>query len=364
MRNGWFHTSDDRLRDWLTSGQPHASTTYRASAQPPRQSWFNIRNQGSTAAEVWLYDEIGLYGITAGDFVNEIRGLDVDEICLHINSPGGDVYDGLAILNALRVHRASVTVYVDALAASAASVIAQAGDRRVIARNAQMMVHNAWGVTVGDSEAHRQAAEMLDKHNANIADVYASRSGTVKAWLAAMAAETWYTAAEAVEAGLADEVAKLPERQEAEAMAAVARWDLSIFAYAGRDKAPPPANVAPAEPPAEHEIVCAHDGCTEEGTVPRPLDGDVDELVCAAHVDAPGAEPVEVAYDPDRFANALATGAAEVIHYDPDLFAAAIDLAVAEMPAPPEPEPQQVTVESLDVKAFTAALTTALREAQ
>src|SRR6266536_2578100 len=89
-------------------------------------AWYRIKAQAGTA-EIAIYEEIGMWGITAGDFLAELKALDVKQIDVRINSPGGDVWDGLAIYNSLRDHPAAVTTYVDGLAASAASIIVQAG---------------------------------------------------------------------------------------------------------------------------------------------------------------------------------------------------------------------------------------------
>lgn len=159
---------------------------------------------------------------------------------MHINSPGGNVFDGLAILNVLRAHKGGVTTIVDGLAASAASFIAQAGSTRIMARNSQMMIHDAMTLCAGNATDMRETADLLDKASDNLADVYASRSGrgTVADWRAEMRKEVWYSAEEAVAAGLADEVLSAAAKPEEEAVAAT--WDLSIFAHASRAEAPDP----------------------------------------------------------------------------------------------------------------------------
>jgi ATP-dependent protease ClpP protease subunit len=180
----------------------------RAAAAQGRRNWYRIRNAAGAAgdtAEVYLYDEISLWGVTAAAFVDELRAITAPNIALHINSPGGDVFDGLAIHACLQAHPATVTTHVDGLAASAASFIAQAGDQVLIARNAVMMIHDAAGLCWGNAGDMRELADLLDKLSDNIADVYAARAGgTVADWRARMRAETWYTGAEAVDAGLAD----------------------------------------------------------------------------------------------------------------------------------------------------------------
>lgn len=175
-----------------------------------RSPWCEIRNEG-TRAVVRIYDVIDSWGaplgVSANDVADQITGLQVDEIEVWINSPGGEVFDGVAIYNALRMHPARVVTRVDGLAASIASVIVQAGDERVMVSGSQMMVHNASGICFGDANEMLAFAEVLEHQNQVIAGIYAERAGADAAgFLASMAAETWMTADEAVEAGLADRV--------------------------------------------------------------------------------------------------------------------------------------------------------------
>lgn len=204
-----------------------------AQLRAGRRDWYRIENLVDRA-EVWLYDEIGYLGVTAADFVRELNTLAVQRIDLHINSPGGEVFDGIAIYQALKDHPAAVHVQVDGLAASAASFIAMAGDRVVMTRNATMMIHDGHGLCVGNAQDMRDLADLLDRTSDNIADIYAQKAGgEVADWRERMRAETWYTAEEAVKAKLADEIKGV----SAEAQNS---WDLSVFNYAGREQAPPP----------------------------------------------------------------------------------------------------------------------------
>lgn len=218
-----------------------------------RTDWYRIENvkratadQPSTA-DIYIYDEIGYFGVTASDFVRDLQAVDVNEISLHLNSPGGDVFEGIAIYNALKNHKATVATFIDGLAASAASFIAMAGDTVVIERNAQMMIHDAHGLCIGNANDMSSMVDLLDKNSDNIADIYAQKAGgTVKDWRAAMRAETWYSADEALQAGLADEVSGGNKKDSVEDNS----WDLSVFAFAGREKAPAPRIAAHASPPA------------------------------------------------------------------------------------------------------------------
>lgn len=205
---------------------------------------------GPTVGKLYVDDVIdswgGFWGISAKEFNEALAELgDVDEINLHINSPGGEVYEGIAILNSLRRHPATVTAIVDGLAASAASFIAVGVDKTVMAPNTELMIHDAWGITVGpEAEMHREG-ERLGKLSDNIASMYADKAGGNAAdWRAAMIAETWYSADEAVTAGLADEVegqgdpgAGIPDDEIVPRNA----FDLSVFKHAGRAEAPSPA---------------------------------------------------------------------------------------------------------------------------
>ncbi len=198
-------------------------------------------------ATLRLYDPIDSYGDIWGVSAKEFQAAldqvkDAKEIRLHINSPGGEVFEAVAIMNSLRAHPARVVAQVDGLAASAASFIAASADELVMSRNTTFMVHDAWGLCIGNAADMKQVAGVLDKLSDNIASVYAEKAGgTLAAWREVMLAETWYTADETVEAGLADRVDRpAPADQEA----AQDRFDLGIFQHAGRAEAPGPASPA------------------------------------------------------------------------------------------------------------------------
>lgn len=198
--------------------------------------------QDGKRAKLRLYDRIddwgGPFGVSAQEFAAALDSLgdDIDEIELHINSPGGMAFEGIAILNQLRQHNAKVITVVDGIAASAASMIAMGGDEIVMARNSEMMIHDASNIAIGTAADIAAEAGVLEKLSDNIASIYAERAGgTAAEWREAMLAETWYTADEAVAAGLADRV-----ETKADASTAKASIDLSLFQHAGRADAPPP----------------------------------------------------------------------------------------------------------------------------
>lgn len=218
----------------LNFSRPQPALRARVAAPLQRASarkWYRIDNaagDGGAAAEILIYEEIGYWGTTADQFVKDLRAVTAPTINLHINSPGGDVFDGIAIHNALKAHPAQVNVHVDALAASIASVIAMAGDTVHMPPSAYLMIHNAWSFAIGDAIELRKTADLLDKINGTIADVYAARgSKTAEEFKALMSAETWLTAQEAVDAGLADVITA--DAEETTASQAKAAFDLSLF---------------------------------------------------------------------------------------------------------------------------------------
>jgi len=169
-------------------------------------AWYGIRNAAADRVVVELYDVIGDWGVSAAEFVRDLRDITAPTIELHINSPGGLFYDGLTIFNGLRDHPARVEAIVDGLAASAASFILQAAEHRTMNRHSQLMIHDALMLTLGNEVDHLESATQLARVSDNIAAIYAGRAGgAVADWRAAMRAETWYSAVSAAEVGLADE---------------------------------------------------------------------------------------------------------------------------------------------------------------
>jgi ATP-dependent protease ClpP protease subunit len=211
------------------------------SMRAGRNDWYRIENKASLdRAEVYIYDEIGYFGVSADDFVNDLNTVTASKIDLHLNTPGGEVFDGIAIYNALKNHEAEVTVYIDALAASAGSFIAMAGDTVIIEKTAQMMIHDAMSLAIGNAKDMREQADRLDNMSDTIAGIYADKTaGSVEEWREKMSAETWFNAQEAVDAGLADRI-NGQDKDDDDTKKLENSWDLSIFAYAGRDKAPAP----------------------------------------------------------------------------------------------------------------------------
>ena len=181
--------------------------------------WYRMSNAGDDGvAHIRLYDTIGgWFGKTAKDFARELDELDASEIVVSINSLGGDVFDGIAIFNALRMKDAKIVTQVDSMAASIASVIAQAGDERHMVTGSQMMIHEAWGIAWGDAQEMRDYADLLERQTANIASIYAERSGLPAAdFRELMGQETWFDASETVDQQLADRIVTPPRRTDDE----------------------------------------------------------------------------------------------------------------------------------------------------
>jgi HK97 family phage major capsid protein/ATP-dependent Clp endopeptidase proteolytic subunit ClpP len=204
------------------------------SAEKP---WGSIKNKaGADSADVYIYNYIGAdfwtEGVKAKELVKELAALDVKTINLHINSPGGSVFDGFAIYNALKAHAAQVNTFIDGLAASIASVIALAGDNVYMASNAFFMIHNPTGFATGDADTMRRMADTLDKVKESIMGSYMDRTGKTTEDIAAlMDAETWLNAEEAKAGGFVDEVTDEVD------LAACAQFDLTAFQNAPRMKA-------------------------------------------------------------------------------------------------------------------------------
>lgn len=171
---------------------------------------FSIKAKGSTA-DIYIYEDVGdsfFGGVSAKQFAADLKAAgSVSAINLHISSLGGDVHDGLAIYRLLVDHPATVTSFIDGWAASIASVIAMAGKTIKIAEAGAVMIHDAWGMGVGNAEDMRKLADMLEANTGAIADVYVARTGNDKKkvvdW---MGAETWFYGQDAVDKGFADEI--------------------------------------------------------------------------------------------------------------------------------------------------------------
>lgn len=246
-----------------------ARAIQRAVHAKPPKSWYSVTAATTSAtspssSRVQIYGFIGDWwdGNDSASLAEQINNLATDEIEVHLNSPGGYAFDGVAIFNALRQHDAKVRVVVDGLAASAASLIVMAGDEVIMATGSQMMIHNGSTIAWGTAADMRYVAGVLDKLSASMAEIYKVKAGgTADDWRTVMDAETWYTAEEAVAAGLADGVDKASPVDDA-----TAAFDLSVFAYAGRQNAPAPTfpvqarDTRPPARPAEPSTIPSTEG--------------------------------------------------------------------------------------------------------
>ena len=206
------------------------------------KSWYSIQAKADQkTADISIYDEIGYWGVTAKQFIGDLNALDATTIKLAINSPGGAVFDALAIHNALRQHPAAVEVTVMGVAASAASLVAMAGDTVVMPENAFMMIHNPLNFAYGNADDLREMADVLDKIGASLIGIYARRTGLPDDEIKALLdAETWLNAEEAVAKGFADKL----------------QAELKIAAAFDMDRLPENvrAAIAPPAGPSEEEL--------------------------------------------------------------------------------------------------------------
>lgn len=210
----------------MRGARPMRSTRRLQNLQSTMPKWWSITNKAEAGQPtlVSIYDEIGFYGLPAGEFLAELSGVDGD-LDVHLNSPGGDIFDGIAIYNSLKARRGTVKVTVDGLAASAASFIAQAASpgHLEMAPFSTMMIHDGFAAGIGNAADMMELAGQLNDASDNIAGIYAERTGKPASyWRAKMQATTWYKDHEAVADGLADRIrGKDGTVRDA--------WDLSVY---------------------------------------------------------------------------------------------------------------------------------------
>lgn len=199
-------------------------------------------------AVIEIYDEIGGFGVTPSDVKAQLADAGRGNVTVRLNSPGGSVFDGIAIFNELVTHPGKVRVEIVGLAASAASLIAMAGDEIAIAENALVMVHRAWGMTIGNEGDHREQAAVLTRIDDALAETYARRtSNPVAAIKKMMQAETWLRGEEAKQLGFANEIMGTIKLS--------AKFDLSIYAKVPSALAEAPSDATHLSSRAELEIL-------------------------------------------------------------------------------------------------------------
>jgi ATP-dependent Clp endopeptidase proteolytic subunit ClpP len=266
--------------------------------------FYALEKSNDGTATIHLYDEVGAFGAGSKEFLADLGKLDGQHIHLRINSPGGSVVEGTAIYNALRRHKGGLTVHIDALAASMASVIAMAGAPVYIADNALLMIHNPWTVSAGDSDQLRREADLLDKLKDSLRNAYVRKTGMEADRIAQMMdQETWLDAVEAVALGFADAIeegvaaaatatpAQLRERFDTFAKAKsmqsqaetqpVAEPEVEILDTVVSENAPEVVE-APAAEPAVETVLEAEP--TPEPEVIEPIESPVAKIAAADHI--------------------------------------------------------------------------------
>jgi ATP-dependent protease ClpP protease subunit len=208
--------------------RPLRSVRRLANLTSDLPKWYKVIKNTAGPTKISIFDEIGFYGVPAASFLDELGDV-AGDIELHMHSPGGDIYEGLAIYGGLLQarQRGNVSIVIDGLAASAASFIAMAATpgRLEISPHARMMVHDGFTMGIGNAADLHELADQLDEESQNIAGIYADRTGKpVDYWRGKMRAETWYTDQAAVDEGLADRIHGQAQADPAD------DWDMSVFA--------------------------------------------------------------------------------------------------------------------------------------
>lgn len=205
--------------------QKNAEATARFWGKPlDKPDWYRIEALGDDEAEIIFYDVIGWPFNDAAELVRALADMRQGKITVRINSPGGDVFDAMAIFNALQSHKSKIVTRIESLAASAASFIALAGKEVQAYPNAMIMIHSAWAYSAGNQHDLREIADILGKIDENMVDIYTGASNIGKKEIREMMkAETWFTAKEAQERGFVDTIV--------DGKAAKAAFDLSMFAH-------------------------------------------------------------------------------------------------------------------------------------
>jgi len=190
--------------------------------------WYKIKNEAEEV-DVYIYDEIGSYDISAKSFIDEIKDHKGKTLNIHINSLGGEVFDGMAIANAIKNYKGKTRTYIEGIAASISTVIALSADEVYMAENSLFMIHNAWGGSMGDAKEMRKQAELLDKISNEIARIYTKKSSLPQdKILSMMNEETWLDAKEAKDMGFVDYIT--------EPVKVAAKYDISNFKNITDDK--------------------------------------------------------------------------------------------------------------------------------
>ena len=182
---------------------------------------YDIRNE-SKDVDIYIYDEIGSHDVNAKSFIEELKKYKGKPLNIHINSLGGEVFDGMAIANAIKQHQGETRSYVEGIAASIATIVVLAADKVYMSENSLFMIHNAWGGSMGEANDLRKQADVLEKISNEIANTYVKKTNLpVDRVKEMMQEETWLNAEEAKEIGFVDEIT--------EAIKVAAKYDVSEF---------------------------------------------------------------------------------------------------------------------------------------
>jgi ATP-dependent Clp endopeptidase proteolytic subunit ClpP len=286
------------------------------------QKWYAFKSSDQSGeVELSLYDEIGSFGIGAKQFIAELKEYKDKHIHLRINSPGGEIVEGSAIYNALTRHEGGLTVHIDALAASMASVIAMSGNPVYMADNALLMIHNPWTLAAGEAKDLRKQADLLDTMKSNLIRAYQKKSGMEeKAIAKLMDEETWLDAVEAVALGFVDAIEDgIPAAASAKDLRA--RFD--TFAKAKMEK--PVATEAEVAAPVAEPVVEETPVTTE--SVESVTDAPVVEETAPAVEEAPVVEEPQAAITADSLVTKISDMAAKLAEVEARATAAEAELS-------------------------------------
>jgi ATP-dependent Clp protease, protease subunit len=288
------------------------------------QNWYAFKNAPDKDGEVELslYDEIGSFGIGAKEFIAELKEHKDQHIHLRINSPGGEIVEGSAIYNALTRHKGGLTVHIDALAASMASVIAMSGDPVYMADNALLMIHNPWTLAAGEAKDLRKQADLLDTMKSNLIRAYQKKSGMEeKAIAKLMDEETWLDAVEAVALGFVDAIEDgIPAAASAKEMRA--RFDNFAKAKMQNTVISEAEVSAPAADPVVEETPVAAE--TVEAVADAPV---AEKVEVVAVEEAPVAEEAQAAVTADSLVAKISDMAAKLAEVEARADAAEAELS-------------------------------------
>ena len=250
------------------------------------RKWYEINNSADVT-DVYLFNDIGTFGVSAQSFVEEIKEYEDKELAIHINSLGGEVFDGMAIYSIIQRRKAKTTVYIEGIAASIASVIALAADEVIMSENSLLMIHNAWGGTQGDASEMRKQADVLDKISNEIAEIYVKKTHLpYDEIVRMMSEETWLTAEEAVALGFVDSIS--------EPIKVAAKYDVSKFKNITMEKVEKTLNINNKKKIKMTEELKSWFNSKVDGIIAKVKDSDVEQSIESVDVNITLADNEEI----------------------------------------------------------------------